>query len=411
LEIMRDGALELIQGVYDAVLEPKGWASFVEAFEERLGGAAVMLQLPQWSPDRPWELVAPSFAPTFLAAYQERFVQQDPFRPGLEESGVGSFEFGDALVLDDALEQSSFHHDWLAPQELLPHPSLHGVLARDPRHGTAAIRVFQRRAAPRLARRQWELGQRLMPHLQQAVKIHFQSLQNTAERCALLAMLDHTVVGLIAVDARGHVLATNRAADRLVAQRDGLSVDRDGVEAAKWEETASIRQAIEEVAHTSGGSASAVRAVCLSRPSGRPALEALVTPVAAGAQGRGSECPRALLLVSDPANQATAPPHTLARFYGLTRAEARVACILASGSSLAEASQQLGISVGTVRTHLRHLFEKTQTHRQAALVRLLLATPVELSDEEACRAATGDHGATRTSASCLSCERFLGKKA
>jgi DNA-binding CsgD family transcriptional regulator len=35
-----------------------------------------------------------------------------------------------------------------------------------------------------------------------------------------------------------------------------------------------------------------------------------------------------------------------------------------------EAASSLGISVGTMRTHLARLFEKTGTSRQSALVRM-----------------------------------------
>lgn len=42
------------------------------------------------------------------------------------------------------------------------------------------------------------------------------------------------------------------------------------------------------------------------------------------------------------------------------------------GTGLVPIAEELSISVSTVRTHLKHVFEKTDTHRQAELVRLLL---------------------------------------
>jgi DNA-binding CsgD family transcriptional regulator len=36
-------------------------------------------------------------------------------------------------------------------------------------------------------------------------------------------------------------------------------------------------------------------------------------------------------------------------------------------------AEELSVSVTTVKTHLRHVFEKTGTHRQAELVRLVLS--------------------------------------
>ena len=40
--------------------------------------------------------------------------------------------------------------------------------------------------------------------------------------------------------------------------------------------------------------------------------------------------------------------------------------------STKELSEKLSVSLVTVRTHLQHVFDKTDTHRQAELVRLLL---------------------------------------
>jgi DNA-binding CsgD family transcriptional regulator len=63
---------------------------------------------------------------------------------------------------------------------------------------------------------------------------------------------------------------------------------------------------------------------------------------------------------------------SLRRRYGLTKAEADVALRVLDGTGLAPIAEELSISLSTVRTHLRHVFAKTDTHRQAELVRLLL---------------------------------------
>jgi DNA-binding CsgD family transcriptional regulator len=63
----------------------------------------------------------------------------------------------------------------------------------------------------------------------------------------------------------------------------------------------------------------------------------------------------------------------LRRLYGLTSGEAEVAQRLARGVSVKQVSDELSVSYQTVRTHLQHAFDKTDTHRQAELVRLVLS--------------------------------------
>ena len=61
----------------------------------------------------------------------------------------------------------------------------------------------------------------------------------------------------------------------------------------------------------------------------------------------------------------------LAKRFGLTPAELRVASALVRGSSLAEITREQGVARSTVAFHLRNLFDKTDTRRQAELVALL----------------------------------------
>jgi DNA-binding CsgD family transcriptional regulator len=58
--------------------------------------------------------------------------------------------------------------------------------------------------------------------------------------------------------------------------------------------------------------------------------------------------------------------------YSLTRAEARVARRLAMGRSLKHIAKELEISPETARTHAKRAMQKTQTHRQAELVSVVL---------------------------------------
>jgi DNA-binding CsgD family transcriptional regulator len=63
----------------------------------------------------------------------------------------------------------------------------------------------------------------------------------------------------------------------------------------------------------------------------------------------------------------------LRNLYGLTNSEADIALRVANGQGLAPISDDLSVSIATVKTHLQHVFDKTDTHRQAELVRLLTA--------------------------------------
>lgn len=62
-----------------------------------------------------------------------------------------------------------------------------------------------------------------------------------------------------------------------------------------------------------------------------------------------------------------------AELFSLSPAQHRLAKLLAEGTNLARAAEELGVSVNTLRTQLRRMFEKTGTRNQPALISALLS--------------------------------------
>src|SRR5262249_59620843 len=65
------------------------------------------------------------------------------------------------------------------------------------------------------------------------------------------------------------------------------------------------------------------------------------------------------------------PLETIARRHQLTPSELRVLLAIVEIGGVPEVANALGISETTVKTHLRHVFEKTSTTRQAEVVKLV----------------------------------------
>jgi DNA-binding CsgD family transcriptional regulator len=77
------------------------------------------------------------------------------------------------------------------------------------------------------------------------------------------------------------------------------------------------------------------------------------------------------------------PEFLLRRLYGLTPAEAALAMEIAHGHGLKSAAELVGIERTTANTQLQRVFEKTQTHRQAELVRLISRMEASLAFDRA----------------------------
>ena len=82
---------------------------------------------------------------------------------------------------------------------------------------------------------------------------------------------------------------------------------------------------------------------------------------------------RILLSLRNLAADRGPPIDNLRSLYRLTPAEAKLACALATGKTIAQCSVDRGVSVNTTKTQLNALLGKTGLHRQVDLVRLLVA--------------------------------------
>ena len=82
-----------------------------------------------------------------------------------------------------------------------------------------------------------------------------------------------------------------------------------------------------------------------------------------------------LTVVHDLQSSRVASSDVVAEILSLTKAEARVATQLAEGKSATDIALQSGVSLHTVRTHLRSIFGKTGTVRQSDIVRLVSGIP------------------------------------
>ena len=110
-------------------------------------------------------------------------------------------------------------------------------------------------------------------------------------------------------------------------------------------------------------------ASCMPRPCNVDALPDM------GPRGGG------IVFLYDMEEATALPAECLTQLFGLTPAEAGLALEVVRGGSSESMACRLGISVNTVNTHLRRIFDKTSTHRQADLLKLLLAlSMVQLAD-------------------------------
>jgi DNA-binding CsgD family transcriptional regulator len=117
-------------------------------------------------------------------------------------------------------------------------------------------------------------------------------------------------------------------------------------------------------------------ALCIHRNGDRRPLHVWAVPLLRASSGLLVPASEAdvMVIVIDPELSMAPPIDALKALYGLTDAEARLTKGLLHGERLEDYAARAGISMNTARTHLKSVFAKTDTDRQAELMRLLSRT-------------------------------------
>jgi len=187
---------------------------------------------------------------------------------------------------------------------------------------------------------------------------------------ALASALDRLSIGIFLLEETGEVRMTNDAARQLIARTDGLSLTPAGLLAQSTSTSQSLKNALRAVIRDIGTS----QTLAVEREAGHPLVMQLSSLGLPGSNSR-----HAVALVIDPDKQADISTEVLASLFGCTSAEARLAAALVGGKRLEEIGKEFGVKQTTITFHLKNLFQKTHTHRQADLVALLVRATIPLS--------------------------------
>jgi DNA-binding CsgD family transcriptional regulator len=367
-------ALDLVGLIYESACEPAGWRKFLERYSDAVHCTASSVLL--YDADRLAGNVAASagFDPADLRKYNEYYVGVDPWaRHGRHVMVAGGVFAGDGLCPGSELERSEFYADFLRPMDAFH--QFCGVISVESSMASVIASLRPKRRGP-FQQEELSLLTTLMPHLQRALALHRRLGWLQASAHSAMTLLDRLPYGVVLLSADTRVVLINQYAKTVVDQTDGLTIRHRELHSCSWDSNKRLQMLIHGAVATSRRSAlHSGGAVRLVRPSGRRPFRVLITPIHRAAFSPLVPESAAVVFIVDPDGQCGTPVQMLTELFALSRAEGRLAALLLEGRSLRQAAEELGVSLNTVRTQLKKLFEKTGSNRQGALIRTLLLSP------------------------------------
>ncbi|TFV59218.1 LuxR family transcriptional regulator [Mycobacterium sp. PS03-16] len=351
----------LVSAIHAAAVTPEHWFGAMSAVRESLGAITGAMLI-----DDGTGRVAErrSLEPVAYQAYTEYYYRIDYVLDAVESSPVGMIHDGRALI--DAQARSEFYTDWIRP-----HHMDDGLFVRVTGSARPACLIVAnpRGDEPFLTAERAQLVNALVPHFQQALRTEKYlhelrcNLRDTAEA------IDYMRRAVVVVGPNASVVQCNSSAEAVLERSDGLTVRAGRLRACSPAADAELQRAVSAALGLSEGGARSGSSLLCPKPGGRPyVVHSFPFPGDGGIDG---DRVRALLVILDPDAAAEPPKSLLRRLFGLTNAESDVALRVGRGDGLTPISEDLTLSLSTVKTHLQHVFDKTDTHRQAELVRLL----------------------------------------
>jgi DNA-binding CsgD family transcriptional regulator len=359
----------LIGEIYDAALDPDLWPGVLEKGCRFVGGVASNLYSEDsaaktgnihytWGVDRHYGRL-----------YYDKYIKFNPFTTAQLFFDIEQIiSVGDIMPYEE-FRETLFYKEWAQPQGWVDAAS--AVLDKSAT-SYAAVSVIRHEGDGLVDdETRWRMSL-LVPHVRRAVLIGKVIELHKAEASTLADTLDGLTAGMFLVDKTGRIVHANESGHvmigeaRFVRAAGGRLVATDG----------RANQSLQDIfaAAECGDDAVGVKGISVPLPA-RAGQEhvAHVLPLTAGMRRRAgaSYAAVAAVFVRKATLDVPSPLETVAKRHRLTPSELRVLLAIVEIGGVPEVANALGISETTVKTHLRHLFEKTSTTRQADLVKLV----------------------------------------
>jgi integral membrane sensor domain MASE1/DNA-binding CsgD family transcriptional regulator len=195
------------------------------------------------------------------------------------------------------------------------------------------------------------------------------------QETALQRALDSLTTAVFLIGADGALLHMNDAAKRLIGPDAALTVDNNGLSARDPQVAKAFADCLQGVLNEESHASNQARRFSL--PLGEHGNSmATIVPLADSklADLCGTPSTSAAVFIQEPTKDQHEAVREIADRYGLSHSEARVLEKLSPSENVKSLAIALGVSENTIKTHLQHIFQKTQTCKQSELIELVRST-------------------------------------
>jgi len=359
----------LIGEIYDAILDRAQWIEALDKAAQFVGAEAGALIWRNPVCRAVNVIHAFGLKPGYGELYRRHYAKLDPTTGPMLLRDVGDVASTTDLLPHGELVKTCFYREWLQAQGFVD--LLQASLDKS---STEVVHLcFMRSSDSGMIDNATRDRLRLIiPHMRRAVLVGQLVDRTTAQAATFGDALDGICAGLFLVDAAGQIVHANASGQAMLSQGVLLRGHGDKLMSHDTNAAQGLHEIFSSAAREGAEVGPRGNAVPITGRDGEHYV-AHVLSLTAGARRQvgADDSAVAAVFVQKASLDLPTPQEAIAKLYKLTPTELRVLSGIVQVGGVPEVAEAMGISVSTVKTHLRRLFAKTGTDRQADLVKLV----------------------------------------
>lgn len=378
MDLSEPSYLRFLDLIYEAAEKPEAWRTVYAELREALGIKSIHVL----GVDKRHGTLSYSDGANLPVdgelAYMQYYRHIDPRFPSLMQLPEGKWTHCHELLSEEDVARSPLYQELLLPND---RRYMSACKLADTPEANVIFSTHTSASHGPLSATQMAFVERLMPHLRRACRLSIRNFVYSTQ-----ALVGHMLVNklrqpVILATPEGEVMHTNEAAQQLLRSTRLVRVESGRLVLPTRQHQGFMQRVAEREQELKKGEpelpeASQFQSLRVAAEAGGEALYAFYTVLTPeGAMGTFGLRPVLMLMFYHPQSAPPIDAGLLYAVFGLSPAECRIAALLAEGLSLKQIAQAQGTQHNTVRKQLRSIYQKTDTHRQPELVRLLLHLP------------------------------------
>lgn len=363
----------LLDTLYDAPCNPDAWPRFLDQLIEATGSRSARMLVMDRSAESVKSSIKRNIDDTDHQAYVSHFVNTCPWRPELKSKAPGQLysSYLDFSCPQKQFYQTEFFNDWASRQDI--HHGVCGTVWQD-EHQTVQLLIQRTRGQGHYQRDETDQINELVMHVRRALRLQTQVNALDHTRMALEQTLEIQAQPFALLTQAGTVIHLSSEAAGLIAELPMANISDNRLTLLDPRQQGELMRLLRDVTRPDNGPGGLINLALANDQR----IRCLVSPLRGNPLSQhysDTRQPLAILYFQDPRTEVYVDLECLMQLYGLSEAESRVAAGISRGLGPQQVADTYQLSVHTVRTQLKSVFNKTGTTRQSELAKEILTSP------------------------------------